>query len=152
MTPQELSRYLEITGEIKRLEAELKTVVAAKQELAKMLYERNGRDSTYKVGDEYLIIAPTKQGTYYFVPRVRWSKQAAAAKAEKKKLDRLARMQTPPGHKPDEPDTPAQSPTAQPGRRVELVAKLHAMSSSTECSKADSTTRNSKPSEESQCD
>lgn len=93
VTPQELEHYLELTQEIERLEAALKAAQQAKQALAQRLYERHGRGTSYKIGDKYWIVAPSRSGTYYFVPRVRWPKEARAAKAEQKRLDRIARLQ-----------------------------------------------------------
>lgn len=96
MNRYELERYLALTSTIERLEGELQQAVKEKQQLAQVLYERHGRHAVYRVGDQDLMVAPTKAGTYYFAPRVRWPKEARAAKAERKRLDRIARMQRPP--------------------------------------------------------
>jgi hypothetical protein len=142
MTPEELEQYLALTLEIERLEAALKAAVTSKQGLAQALYERYGKEANYKVGDEMLVISPTKTGTYYFVRRVRWSKEARAAKAEKRRLDRIARLQSPLLGKPgtdrviasesdeEAPPVAAQEPTQMSGtlaptpRLVEVTATL----------------------------
>jgi len=93
VTPAELQLFLELTQEIERLEAALETANRSKQALAQKLYERHGRGAFYKVGDKYWMVVPTRAGTYFFAPRVRWPKEARAARAEQKRLDRIARLQ-----------------------------------------------------------
>lgn len=122
MTPQELQQYLSLISEIARLESELQGALNRKYHLARILYERHGKDATYKVGDQYLMIAPTKTGTYYFVPRVRWPSEARAARAEKKRLDRIARLQRMPQRKPEPSMTTREAPKAT--RRIEATATL----------------------------
>jgi hypothetical protein len=121
VTPQELAHYLRLVQEIGRLESELKAAIKQKHALAKTLYERHGRDASYKVGDQYLMVAPTRIGTYYFVPRVRWPSEARAAKSEKKRLDRIARLQQRPKRMPEQ-NKAAESQI--PVRRIEVTATL----------------------------
>lgn len=117
--PEEVARYLTLQSEIKELEHRLAARVKEKQELARSFYERFGKNAVYRVGGQDLIVAPTRQGTYYFVARVRWTPEARAAKAEKRRLDRLARLQalelraSPPAESSDE-----ESDEAYPQGRV----------------------------------
>lgn len=100
MTPSELKSFLDLTAAIEHHKEALSTAVKQKQQLARTLYERYGRHAVYRIGDGPdqldLTIARTKGGNHYFAPRVRFTKESRYAKAEKKRLDRAARMQRPP--------------------------------------------------------
>jgi hypothetical protein len=96
MTPDELQQFHELNAEIVRLEAELKTAVDAKHELARVLYGRYGRSTIYRIDNENWVVAPTKIGTYYFVRRMRWSPNSEGAKASNARIDRIAALHEPP--------------------------------------------------------
>jgi hypothetical protein len=98
MTPDELKSFLDLTAAIERHQQALDAAVKSKQQLARTLYERYGRNAVYRIahGEQLLdlMIARTKADTYYFAPRVRYPKESRLAKAEKKRLDRAARLQS----------------------------------------------------------
>lgn len=97
MTPTELKSFLDLTAAIAHHEQALEAAVKAKQQLARTLYERYGRNAVYRIGEGDqqldLMVARSKANTHYFAPRIRYPKESRLAKAEKRRLDRAERMQ-----------------------------------------------------------
>lgn len=126
VTPKERALYQSVTLEIENLESNLKEAIRTKQRLAETLYKRYGKSASYKVGDEYLVVCIARSGTYHFAPRIRWPKEARAAKAEKRRLDRIARLQSLPVRQPA--DSTGRAST-EVSHRVDLTAILRSKSS-----------------------
>lgn len=98
MTPAELETFLHLTAAITSHQEALDAAVKAKQQLAQTLYKRYGRNAVYRIGEgeevQDLMISRTAVGSYFFAPRIRYTKESRYAKAAKKRLDRAARMQS----------------------------------------------------------
>lgn len=96
MTPAELQLFLQLTAAIDQHKRDLDAAIKAKQDLARRLYERYGRHAVYRIEHKGkvldLVISRSTRNNYFFAPRIRYPSEARFAKAEKKRLDRAARM------------------------------------------------------------
>ena len=125
MTPAELKTFLDLTEAIAQHKQALDEATKAKQQLAHALYLRYGPHAVYRIGEgdqqQDLMVARTKTATYYFAPRVRYPKESRMAKAEKKRLDRAARLQT----FPTQASIPRPKPTESPPSHHDATTVKH---------------------------
>jgi hypothetical protein len=88
-TQEELiAEYVRVNAQYKAHEAGLEKTKAERKELARQLFELNGKGHIYDLGDGVaMMIVRSKGGSYFFTPKEKWQKGGRKKKgAVKKKI------------------------------------------------------------------